>query len=316
MNQKKIQVDINLADLEELTSIPKIGPELARRIIASRPYKDMDDLERVNGIGPILLDQIRPHLTITPSSEQVESQKPEKEARKPLIPAATKEMIESPADSESVVEPDDVIELPAPGEWERVDSHPAAQSEEQVIKKTAAAKAEKDEKPEAKTTSKELLAIPQPVKKKKRFTEGDNQLLYGLAFSLVTLLLAVLLSLAIFGMINGGLRYASNERFADMQRQVETLESKTKYLEEETLSLRTRLDSLEALSGRVKNVENSLTDLDTDLKKQAGRITLVEEDTAAINLQMVEVKRLSQEFNRFLEGLQTLIKDIRPAVSP
>jgi competence ComEA-like helix-hairpin-helix protein len=58
-------VDLNSATTRELQSISGIGPVLAARIIAGRPYKSVEDLRRVSGIGPRLLAKIRPYLTVT-----------------------------------------------------------------------------------------------------------------------------------------------------------------------------------------------------------------------------------------------------------
>ncbi|MDD5223875.1 MAG: helix-hairpin-helix domain-containing protein [bacterium] len=57
-------LDINTATAEELQTIKGIGPVLAERIIAGRPYKTVDDLLKVNGIGYQKLDKIRPFCTI------------------------------------------------------------------------------------------------------------------------------------------------------------------------------------------------------------------------------------------------------------
>jgi competence protein ComEA len=60
------EVDINLADWPELSALPNIGETLARRIVESRdaegPFADVDDLQRVRGIGPRTLEQLRPYL--------------------------------------------------------------------------------------------------------------------------------------------------------------------------------------------------------------------------------------------------------------
>ena len=55
-------VDPNRAPVEALQSLPGIGPTLAARIVAHRPFADADDLRRVPGIGPATLDAIRDRL--------------------------------------------------------------------------------------------------------------------------------------------------------------------------------------------------------------------------------------------------------------
>jgi competence protein ComEA len=61
-----IKVDINTADVEELTRIPGIGPKTAEAIVAYRKdvgqFKKLDDLIEVKGIGPKKLETIRPFL--------------------------------------------------------------------------------------------------------------------------------------------------------------------------------------------------------------------------------------------------------------
>src|SRR5437667_642932 len=45
------KIDINSATEKELKMIPGIGPVMAVRIIAARPFRSADDLKKVNGIG-------------------------------------------------------------------------------------------------------------------------------------------------------------------------------------------------------------------------------------------------------------------------
>src|SRR4030042_5951888 len=58
-------LDLNTATEKELQSIKGIGPVLAERIIAGRPYKSVDDLLKVKGIGPKILETIRPYFLIS-----------------------------------------------------------------------------------------------------------------------------------------------------------------------------------------------------------------------------------------------------------
>jgi len=65
-------VNINTATAVELESLPGIGPSLAQFVIAGRPYKSIDDLERVHGIGPRQVEQLRPFLTATGSAQSIQ----------------------------------------------------------------------------------------------------------------------------------------------------------------------------------------------------------------------------------------------------
>jgi len=56
-------VDINTASYEELQKLPRIGPKLAERIMAHRPYKSVDELDNVSGIGPATMKQLKPLIT-------------------------------------------------------------------------------------------------------------------------------------------------------------------------------------------------------------------------------------------------------------
>lgn len=57
-------LDLNTATKRELQSIKGIGPILSERIIAGRPYKTVDDLLKVKGIGPKRLKRIRAYVMV------------------------------------------------------------------------------------------------------------------------------------------------------------------------------------------------------------------------------------------------------------
>jgi competence ComEA-like helix-hairpin-helix protein len=57
-------VNINTAPSEDLELLPGIGPTMAQRIVIGRPYGTVDDLLRVNGIGPATLERLRPLITV------------------------------------------------------------------------------------------------------------------------------------------------------------------------------------------------------------------------------------------------------------
>jgi competence ComEA-like helix-hairpin-helix protein len=56
------KVDLNTADAEEIARLPRIGMSLAKRIVKDRsswgPFRGLDELDRVPGVGPALLAQL------------------------------------------------------------------------------------------------------------------------------------------------------------------------------------------------------------------------------------------------------------------
>jgi competence protein ComEA len=68
-NASLTPIDINRASEVELQLLPGIGPVLAQRIVAARaekPFRSLDDLRRVRGIGVKTLEKLRPHATARP----------------------------------------------------------------------------------------------------------------------------------------------------------------------------------------------------------------------------------------------------------
>jgi competence protein ComEA len=62
-------VDLDTAPVDEVASVPSIGPALARRIVADRiehgPFGSMEGLERVRGISRALARRFQPHVTFS-----------------------------------------------------------------------------------------------------------------------------------------------------------------------------------------------------------------------------------------------------------
>lgn len=72
-------IDINEADWPELTVLPGVGETLAKRIVESReqagPFRDLDELRRVRGIGPRTLERLKPYLRPLPDWEATAKRK-------------------------------------------------------------------------------------------------------------------------------------------------------------------------------------------------------------------------------------------------
>ena len=61
-------VNINKAGVEELTSLPGIGPKIAQRIVEYRtqhgPFKRKEELLNVQGIGPKKFERLKDRITL------------------------------------------------------------------------------------------------------------------------------------------------------------------------------------------------------------------------------------------------------------
>lgn len=88
-------VDVNAADAGALETLPGIGPSKAQAIIAYRtangPFKSIDDLDKVDGIGPSTLANLRDQVSFGAAAATAASAKaaPAPDAAPAAAPAAS-----------------------------------------------------------------------------------------------------------------------------------------------------------------------------------------------------------------------------------
>ncbi|HOW98970.1 MAG TPA: helix-hairpin-helix domain-containing protein [Deltaproteobacteria bacterium] len=83
------KLNVNTATVEEFQLLPGIGPSMAKGIVASRtakgPFKSLNDMEKIKGIGKKKLAKLRPYLkTDGESNFEPAKQKPVGGAKKPV----------------------------------------------------------------------------------------------------------------------------------------------------------------------------------------------------------------------------------------
>jgi DNA uptake protein ComE-like DNA-binding protein len=63
------KIDMDVADAAALEGLPRIGPVMAKRIVADRdslgPFGSLEELQRVKGVGPSLARALSPYVTFS-----------------------------------------------------------------------------------------------------------------------------------------------------------------------------------------------------------------------------------------------------------
>lgn len=70
------KVDLNTATLAELETLPGVGTQTARAIVAARPFATVSELENVSGIGPAKMDDLRSRVTVSRQTAAKKDAKP------------------------------------------------------------------------------------------------------------------------------------------------------------------------------------------------------------------------------------------------
>jgi prefoldin subunit 5 len=153
-------------------------------------------------------------------------------------------------------------------------------------------------------------AAPQPA----RSLSAADALWIAIGSGLISLILAVALTLGILSAVNGGLRYASPSDLGEVERQVSGLNSQAEILQNDISGLRERLNNLEALSGRVTQVEQAAEALQTGLddtqqsvEALSGQVEDLSNGLTAVEAEIETIRESTTRFNRFLGGLSDLL---------
>ncbi len=90
---KSGKVNLNTADEAALEELPGVGPAHAKAIIAARPFKSVDDLERVKGLGKARIDALRDLVTTAaPAAAKTAATKTSAKTTSKTADETTKEM--------------------------------------------------------------------------------------------------------------------------------------------------------------------------------------------------------------------------------
>ena len=97
----KAVVDLNSASEKELEALPGVGPATAKKIVANRPYKSVDELSKA-GLSAKKIETLKPLVSVGAASPAAKStEAPAKAA--PAVAAVTKTKASAEKSSESAV---------------------------------------------------------------------------------------------------------------------------------------------------------------------------------------------------------------------
>ena len=124
---------------------------------------------------------------------------------------------------------------------------------------------------------------------------------------------AALALLAVAGLNRGSLVLNQSAEVIALSDATDELNNRTTELEGEVDSLRTRLDALDSLTGRIEDVEVSVGELTTAATEARDDLDALEERTTALAADVDLVRATAERFGRFLDGLRDLLFDFQGA---
>jgi competence protein ComEA len=282
-------INLNTAERDELTRLPGVGPAMADRIIAGRPYETIDGLLSISGVGPAVFERLQPFITLA------DAEPPEDViilgSETSTVPESDQVEVSEETTIDIKIEPIDItpdeealVEKPETEEGE-------IQKDEIIPKDKAIIPVEEEDEGEGKPTKQ-----PKPV------TLGQTILIAAVC-SFLAFVLAVLLSIGIIGSINNGLNYASTEQVLRLSRQMNELDSQIDVLLGDIDSLRTRIDNLESMSSRISELEALAEELTAEM-------TATVSEVGEMKAQIEEIVGKTERFQNFLEGLGDLMESL------
>jgi Skp family chaperone for outer membrane proteins len=257
-------------------TLPGIGTVLANRLIAARPFDSLESVQRVNGISANMLKRIAD----TAEEPEAETTEPASDEPEPELQTEEKAPEESP--SEDIEEQDEEIEQDLSGMGK------GAKNQEQAAPQT-------DEI---------------PPHESEEASKSHGSLWTIVISSAITALVAILLTLAVLGGINGSLRFATSTQVQTMQREASQLSAQVETFQGDLDGLRERVDILEDMGDRTAALETAQEQLSADLETLRGQVTDLQTEITALNEKITLQEEQTQRFETFFKDLQTILNQL------
>ncbi|MGC8826993.1 MAG: helix-hairpin-helix domain-containing protein [Anaerolineae bacterium] len=294
------RININRATVEELESLPGIGPALAKAIVELRerrgPFQSVEDLLPIRGIGPVLVERLRPLVTF----EGEALRRPMKDETEPDVrPVAGPEVI--------------------------VEEEPELMRERSIPLTEDAAHAN------ATTTAKErttMVGEEYPLPPPLQVVESGRLTLWkGLLLVVLGGLLGAVLSLLVVWAVNRTLFFTSYDFGSHLNAEVVRLQGQNEIFRQEldltnqsvqelrdTVRVIPQIQSdVTALQGQTAKLEQGLESAQKRVDELAGQVQDISRQVSAMQEELKAVSEKAKRFDAFLAGLLELLKQTAPA---
>jgi hypothetical protein len=302
MSEQSQKLDINIVNPEELMTLQGIGPQLASRIIAARPFSDLEDMRRVEGIGSQTIESLKPFIIFTQPANIEEIHTVESRVNSEIHLES-----ETSTGEEAEQVEEDQSEMAS---ISSVDEEAVAPTEPSVEDAVAIQKEQPDlkSKEQASVHSKPTKGTNTHLEKypKSGVTRGEVWLMV-IGSCALAIILALGLSLGILASINGSLRFVRPVQITQLSQRIDGLNAQTKTLQQDIQGLQTRLTNLEALSGRISAVEKQSSLLTDEMDKTTSQVETLSSDVSELSTIVQTLQSQVGEFQTFLNGLRDLL---------
>jgi competence ComEA-like helix-hairpin-helix protein len=292
--ERDTRLNPNTASAKALEELPGIGPAIAQRLIAARPFESLEDILRVQGLGRMALERLTPLLTLDAGeigevAEEIEAVRTIEEG---LAEAHGSEIGEREEQVDEVVEEAPEMEaegVPQPGDQDLEAPEPEPERE---------------------------LVEEKLVEERTYFSRSESLWLVFGAGAL-TLILSVVLSLVVIAGINQTLDFAQHSAVQGMQTELGALQNELEGISSEVGSLSSRLEALQGLSGRMSTVEDQVGMLQGEVEGAVEAVSAIQEQLDQISQETRTLAERTQRFETFLEGLSQLLgRIVSPETQP
>lgn len=280
MDETEILHLLNNGSHDDLIALPGIGPVLANRLIAARPFNSLEAVQTVNGISANLLKRLA-DVTLEPEADQTD-------------PASDKPSPYLQTEDE------------APPESRLTDIKERIEEGSRGIKQGLSGLGEAVKK-QGQAARQSVETLPH---KFEEAAKSRGSLWTVLISSAITALVTILLTLAVLGGINGSLKFAKSTQFQTMQREASQLSAQTDTLQQDLDDLRGRVDMLEGLGDRTVALEAAQQQLADDQDAANQQMTALQTEIADLNEKVTLQEERTQDFETFLKELQTILNEL------